>query len=60
MGELYRVSKSKPVTVQPSEKSSSNEATEIFFLGVGNAYHGIMYLLNNRGKGTFSGGQFHP
>lgn len=49
-----------PATEQPSKKSSSNEATEIFFLGVGNAYHGIMYLLNNRGKPTFSGGQFYP
>ena len=47
-----------PATRQPAEKSSSNDATEIFFLGVGNAYHGIMHLLNSRGKCTLIVGKY--
>lgn len=58
MGELYRVRKKEPTIRQLSEISSSNDATEIFFLGVGHAYHGIMHLLNNRGKRTFMVGKF--
>jgi hypothetical protein len=50
VGKLYRVRKSTPPVSHLSDRSSSNEATDIFFLGVGSAYHGIMYLLNNRGK----------
>ena len=33
--------------------SSCNDATEIFFLGVGCAYDSIIHLLINRGESSF-------
>ena len=51
MGQLYRVrgfltlGKQKRLTL-----SRPNEATEIFFIGMGNAFYGVANLLINRGK----------
>jgi hypothetical protein len=51
MGQLYRVSYGQPSTlvIELTNYQSANQATEIFLLGVGNAFLGVSNMLIHRG-----------